>query len=305
MNHKIISIIIIFGLITVIPTVYGQLSIGSEAQQESIEVKINSDGEIGVKHIVSSSNMPSSVPLFIEVENEDDLNVKITNELGEEINSGIGYDGLGKITILVLPSKQNTIIEYNLENMKLENNLLTTEISYSKKFSVLFDEKTNLIFANDNIIFLEGKKGLSINGGGNMKIQFYSNESKIIKNVTWEENEFDVEIITDSEIEKFNFNQPEKSISFQVNDENKFVTITMSEELLGGPYVTLLDDEKIKYTKSIRDGGLVALNLKPETTGQVTIIGTTVIPEFSMFIPLIIGFMIILTVPAMRKFSLR
>ena len=42
-----------------------------------------------------------------------------------------------------------------------------------------------------------------------------------------------------------------------------------------------------------------------KTTGQVTIIGTTVIPEFSMFIPLIMGFMIILTVPAMRKFSLR
>jgi len=305
MNQKIISAIIIFSLITVVPTAYGQLTIGSEAKQELIEVKINSDGEIGVKHIVSSSNMPGSVPLFIEVENEDDLNVKITNELGEEVSSGIGYDGLGKITILVLPSKQSTIIEYNLENMKLENNLLTTEISYSEKFSVLFDEKTNLIFANDNFIFLEDKKGLSINGGGNIKIQFYSNESKIIKNVTWEENEFDVEIITDSEIEKFNFNQPEKSISFQVNDENKFVTITMSEELLGGPYVTLLDDEKIKYAKTIRDGGIVSLNLKPETTGQVTIIGTTVIPEFSMFIPLIMGFMIILTVPLMKKVSLR
>jgi hypothetical protein len=79
----------------------------------------------------------------------------------------------------------------------------------------------------------------------------------------------------------------------------------MSEELLGGPYVTLLDDEKIKYTKFVRDEGIVSLNLKPETTGQVTIIGTTVIPEFSMFIPLIMGFLIILTVPAMRKFSLR
>ena len=66
-----------------------------------------------------------------------------------------------------------------------------------------------------------------------------------------------------------------------------------------------IDDEKIKYTKFDRDGGIVSLNLKPETTGQVTIIGTTVIPEFSMFIPLIMGFIIILTVPAMRKFSLR
>ena len=79
----------------------------------------------------------------------------------------------------------------------------------------------------------------------------------------------------------------------------------MSEELLGGPYVILLDDEQIKYTKFVQKENIISLNLKPETTGQVTIIGTTVIPEFSMFIPLIMGFMIILTVPAMRKFSLR
>ena len=300
MKQKIISAIIIFGLLAVIPTVYGQLSLGSEAKQESVEVKINPDGEIKVKHIVSSSSMPGSVSLLIG----EISNLIITNELGEEINSGIANDGLGNESILVLPSKQNTVIEYNLENMKLNDNLFSREISYPQKLSVIFDESINLIFVNDNIIFLDDKKGISINGGGNVKIEFYPTESKIIEKATWEENEFDVEIITDSEIQSFNFNQPEKSISFQVNDENKFVTITMSEELLGGPYVTLLDDEKIKYTKFERDGGIVSLNLKPETTGQVTIIGTTVIPEFSMFIPLIMGFIIILTVPAMRKFSL-
>ena len=300
MKQKIISAIIIFGLLAVIPTVYGQLSLGSEAKQESVEVKINPDGEIKVKHIVSSSSMPGSVSLLIG----EISNLIITNELGEEINSGIANDGLGNESILVLPSKQNTVIEYNLENMKLNDNLFSREISYPQKLSVIFDESINLIFVNNNIIFLDDKKGISINGGGNLKIEFYSNESKIIEKATWEENEFDIEIITDSEIKDFNFDQPEKSISFQVNDENKFVTITMSEELLGGPYVTLLDDEKIKYTKFDRDGGIVSLNLKPETTGQVTIIGTTVIPEFSMFIPLIMGFMIILAVPAMRKFSL-
>ena len=301
MKQKIISAIIIFGLLAVIPTVYGQLSLGSEAKQESVEVKINPDGEIKVKHIVSSSSMPGSVSLLIG----EISNLIITNELGEEINSGVANDGLGNESILVLPSKQNTVIEYNLENMKLNDNLFSREISYPQKLSVIFDESINLIFVNNNIIFLDDKKGISINGGGNLKIEFYSNESKIIEKAIWEENEFDIEIITDSEIKDFNFDQPEKSISFQVNDENKFVTITMSEELLGGPYVTLLDDEKIKYTQFVRDEGIVSLNLKPETTGQVTIIGTTVIPEFSMFIPLIMGFIIILTVPAMRKFSLR
>ena len=301
MNIKIISAILIFGLITVIPTVYGQLTIGSELKQESIEVKINLDGEIDVKHVISSSKMPGSVPLFTG----DVSNLIVTNELGKKIESGIGNDGLGNESILVLPSKLTTIIEYNLENASLDDNLFSTEISYPKKFSVLFDESVELIFVNNSLIFLDNKKGISINGGGIVEIEFYNDESKIIKKVTWEENEFDVEIITNSEIQYFNFNQPEKSISFQVNDENKFVTISMSEELLGGPYVTLLDDEKIKYSKFVREGNVVSLNLKPETPGQITIIGTTVIPEFSMFIPLIMGFMIILMVPLMRKFTLR
>ena len=304
MNQKIISTIIIFGLLTVIPTVYGQLTLGGEAKQEVIEVKINLDGEISVKHIVSPSNTGSTLFLFENaIIPEDNLTGK--NEMGNETQLGIIDDGLGNKSIFVLPSKQNTIVEYNLKNMSLKDNLFNTEISYDEKFSMIFDKSIDLIFVNSNPVILDNKKGISIHGGGNVKIEFYENKSKIIKEAIWEENKFDIEIITDSEIEAFDFNQPEKSISFQVNDENKYMTITMSEELLGGPYVTLLDDEKIKHTKFIRDGGFVSLSFNPQETGQVTIIGTTVIPEFSMFIPLIMGFLIILTVPAMRKFSLR
>jgi hypothetical protein len=300
MNTKIISAILIFGLITLIPTVYGQLTIGTEAQQESIEVEINTSGEISVKHVVSSSQMPATLPLFIG----EISNLIITNELGEEIDSGIASDGFAPF-VLLLPSNQLTIVEYNLENANLNGNLFSTEILYPQTFSVIFDESINLIFLNNNIIFFDGKKGIAINGGGDAKIEFYSNESKIIEKATWEENEFDVEIISDLEIQSFNFSQPDKRISFQINDKNKPVTISMSEELLGGPYVTLLNDEKIEYSKYVRNGNIVSLNLNPETPGQITIIGTTVIPEFSMFIPLIMGFMIILTVPLMRKFTLR
>ena len=300
MNTKIISAILIFGLITLIPTVYGQLTIGTEAQQESIEVEINTSGEISVKHVVSSSQMPATLPLFIG----EISNLIITNELGEEIDSGIASDGFAPF-VLLLPSNQLTIVEYNLENANLNGNLFSTEILYPQTFSVIFDESINLIFLNNNIIFFDGKKGIAINGGGDAKIEFYSNESKMIEKATWEENEFDVEIISDLEIQSFNFSQPDKRISFQINDKNKPVTISMSEELLGGPYVTLLNDEKIEYSKYVRNGNIVSLNLNPETPGQITIIGTTVIPEFSMFIPLIMGFMIILTVPLMRKFTLR
>ena len=139
MNQKIISTVIIFSLVTVIPTAYGQLSLGSEAKQELIELKINLDGEIDVKHIVSSSNMPVTVPLFLG----EISNLIVKNHLGEEINSGAVNDVKGNLSVMVLPSKETTTIKYNLENMKLNDNLFFNNISYDKKFSVYFDESIN------------------------------------------------------------------------------------------------------------------------------------------------------------------
>ena len=299
MNKKILSIIAIFTLILVIPTANAQLTIGSEVKQELIEVKINDKGEVDVKHIVKASNMPGTAHLFSGTIS----NLVVTNEMGEEKQSGIANDGLGNQSVFVLPSKENSIIKYNLENIILKDNLFTTQISYAEKFSIVFDDQIEMIFVNNNVIFLENKKGISVNGGGEINVEFYSNSPKMIKEVRWEENKFDVEIVTDSKIENFNFDQTSKSISFEVNEENKYVTISMSEELLGGPYVILLDAEKIQYSKSEIDG-YVTLSMKPETTGEITIIGTTVIPEFSMFIPLIMGFLIILTVPFVKKINL-
>jgi len=299
MNHKVFSIIVIFSLILVIPIANAQLTIGSEVKQELIEVKINDKGEVDVKHIVKASNMPGTAHLFSGTIS----NLVVTNEMGEEKESGIANDGLGNQSVFVLPSKENSIIKYNLENIILKDNLFSTQFSYAEKFSIVFDDQIEMIFVNNNVIFLENKKGISVNGGGEINVEFYSNSPKMIKEVQWEENKFDVKIITDSEIENFNFDQTSKSISFEVNEENKHVTISMSEELLGGPYVILLDAEKIQYSKSEIDG-YVTLSMKPEATGEITIIGTTVIPEFSMFIPLIMGFLIILTVPFVKKINL-
>ena len=300
MNRKKIFIFVIFSLILVIPIANAQLTLGSEAKQKLIEIKINLKGEVDVKHIIKASNTPVTTHLFSGTTS----NLVITNEIGEEKELAIINDGLGNESILILPSKENSIITYNLENMILKDNLFTTQMSYSEKFSIIFDKEVELIFLNNNVIFLENKKGISINGGGEVKIQFYSNIPKMIKEVEWEENKFDVEIITYSKIDKFNFDQELKSISFEINEENKFVTINMSEELLGGPYVILLNDEQITYSKYSSKENHISLSMKPESSGEITIIGTTVIPEFSMFLPLIMGFLIILTLPLMRKVSL-
>ena len=305
MNKNIFLIVAVFSLILVIPMSHAQLTIGGNAEQKLIEMKLDIDGTVSVKHVVSSSNMPVTVQLFSGTIS----NLVIINEKGEDMfengaNAGIAYDPQGNQSIVIFPSKQNSIIEYNLESIIPEDNLLTIQTSYAETYSIIFSDEIEMIFLNNNIIFLENKKGVSLNYGGSATIQYYSNTPKIIKEVQWEENEFDVEIITDSKIDKFNFEQTSKSISFQVNEEDKFVTIIMSEELLGGPYLIFLDDEKIKFNKTMKNENNIVLNIKPEVSGEIVIIGTTVIPEFSMFIPLIMGFFIVLTMPLIKKINL-
>ena len=288
----------IFALIAV-PVANAQF--GAPAYQKSTHLIIDELNNIEAKHVIGFSNDPVMVNLFEGAITES---ITVTNEDGKELEFAIvGMSDYGAVTIF--SADKNTIIKYNLENMfRQSDNLLTLNIGYPKTFGILFSEKIDQIFLNNQIIQLGDKKGISINGGGYVNVDYYSKNLKHIEEVIWEENKFDVEIITDSEIDEFNFDQESKSISFQVNEKNKFVTISMEEELLGGPYVILLNDEKIKYTKSSSKENYVSLSMKPESPGEIIIIGTTVIPEFSMFLPLIMGFLIILTVPFMKKFSL-
>jgi hypothetical protein len=302
MKKEFYSIALLVALVTIIPTAEAQLSIGGEANQKLIEVELNKSEIINVKHVIDSSKIPVSIDLFDGAVIES---IIVTNDNGNEKEFGLIDDVTGNTSVTIFPSKQNSIIKYTLENAStFYDNMWTVRIQYSETFSIIFSEEIDLIFINNNFIKLDNKKGISANNGGNAIIQYYSEIPKTIEEVRWEENKFDVEIITNSKIDEFNFDQASKNITFQVNEKNKFVTISMYEELLGGPYVILLNDEKIEYNYSSNEN-YVSLSIKPNSSGEITIIGTTVIPEFSMFLPLIMGFLIILTVPFMKKFSLR
>ena len=302
MKLKIISIILIFGLISVIPISYGQLAIGSEAKQKSIELFVNKSEIIEAKHVIYPSKMPVTVNLFEGVEKNS---IETKDEEGNKIDAGINDDGKENLSITIFPTNTQTIIKYNItEQSSLMDNLWMIKAQYNETFSIIFTEEIEFIFLNNNLIPLENRDGVSVNGGGEVKVEYYSIIPKSIQKVQWEENKFDVKIMSDLKIERFNFDQESKSISFEINEKDQFVTIAIPQELLGGPYVVMLDDEKILYGKSFENENIVLLYMKPETVGQITIIGTTVIPEFSMFIPLIMGFMIILMVPLMRKFTL-
>jgi len=269
MNHQIYLIVLILALVTVIPTASAQLSVGEKANQKIIEVELNKLEIVNVNHIIAASSIPVSVNLFDGVITES---IIVTNDNGDEKEFGIVSFGESLQSITIFPSKSDSIIKYNLENAStLYENLWTARIGYSETFSVLFSEEIDFFFLNNSIIQLGNKNGILVNNGGNTIIQYYDKNPKIIKGVSLEEDKFNVEIITNSKIDKFNFDQESKSISFQVNEKNKFVTLNMEEELLDGPYGILLNDEKIQYTKSISKENYVSLSMKPQAVGEIII----------------------------------
>jgi len=269
MKNQICLIVLVLALVTVIPTASAQLSLGAEANQKLIEVKLNKSEIVNVKHVIAASSMPVNLNLFDGVIPES---IILTNDNGDGKEFGLVSDGKRNISITIFPSKSDIIIKYDLEDAStFYENLWTVRIEYSETFSVLFSKEIDLFFLNNNIIQLGNKNGISVNGGGDALIQYYDKIPKIIEEVSLEEDKFNVEIITNSKIDKFDFDQVSKNISFQVNEKNKFVTVTMEEELLGGPYTILLNDEKIKYTKSISKENYVSLSIKPKAVGEIII----------------------------------
>lgn len=297
MNSKICGFLAVLLIISIIPVAYAQISFGEKAIQKSVEVKINSVGDVHVKHIVKSSNVPKQIE-FID---GTVSNISVTNENNEEMQFVVIGDNDG---LMILPSKINSIVEYDLDDVLSQiDKVWTWDFRYLETTTFILPNEVDLLFSNERLVYLDGKKGINCHGC-QMILEYSIDEPKIYQNIKWEDKEFLVEMRSHSNIDEFTFDQPTKSITFDVSEKNRFVTTIIPLELLWGPYAVFLDDEKIYFNAYINNGTHVWLNIRPETTGEVTIIGTTVVPEFPIIAPLVIGFLVIVIVPLIRKVNL-
>ena len=297
--NKIIATFTIILLILVIPSVSAQqVNIGEKANQKSVIVTINETGDVHVVHTVNSANTPKQVELI----DGEIQNLIITNNEGEQ--KAVTIIG-NNDAVIIFPSGSDSIIEYDLRNvLLLKNNLWTLDFLYLETTNFIIPEELDLIFVNSKPVYLDNQKGISCHGC-QMIIEYAFNEPKNIINVNWGNKEFFVEITTFANIENFEFNQPTKEIKFNVNESNQFITTIIPLELLWGPYAVFLDDKKILFQDYKNNGTHVWINMRPDTAGEISIIGTTVVPEFPIIAPLAIGFLIIIMAPLIKKINLR
>lgn len=294
---RFIGLLVILLVLSVIPIANAQISIGEKAIQKSVKVMISSDGSVHVEHLVRSSNTPVQVELIYGTVS----NLSVTSVEGEEKQFSVVGDNMG---VLIFPSSEDSIVEYELQHVLSQiDNVWTWSFRYLETTSFFLPEEADLIFANEKPIFLDEKKGIACHGC-QMVLEYSIDEPKTLESVKWEDKEFLVEIRSHSSIDKFIFDQPTKRISFDVNQDDRFVTVIIPLELLWEPYSVFLNDEKIYFHQYINNGTHAWVNMRPDNSGEISIIGTTVVPEFQNIAPLIAGFLIVAILPVIRKFNL-
>lgn len=297
MNCQFIVFSIIVSLLIIIPAAYAQV-FEEQSKQRSIEVLINSLGEVHVKHVVDGLGFPNQIDL---IEGKI-VNLTVKDQEGNKIqHSMIGNnDGL-----IIFPSKEDVIVEYDLlDELTLKDNIWTMDFIYLKSTSFLFPD-VDLIFVNEKPVYLGEKKGIMCHGC-QMKLEYSMNEPKLYENVKIQDNEYLIEIRTWAEINQFNFDPGLGEISFELKGENAFVTTIIPIDFLSEPYQVFLDGEKILFHNYINNGTHVWLNMRPQNSGDISITGTVItdfgeieIPEEDKFpveyviVSIIIGIVVI------------
>ena len=71
------------------------------------------------------------------------------------------------------------------------------------------------------------------------------------------------------------------------------------------PYGVFTDEEKVLRHEYAVDESHVQLNIRPETAGTVRIIGTSVVPEFPLFVPLVLGMSMIMVLVFRKSLAAR
>ena len=302
MSLKSIFLIVIFCVsLAIISTADAQLGIGSPAQQKKVEVTIGEEGQVHVLHEVKKSNSAKSVRLI-----EGTMtNLQVIDVDGNEIEHGVSGGFGGDAIVTLFPTSEDVIIEYDLDKVMFQKNKITWtwHFLYLQTTTFIFPESVDLVFVNDSPVYLKDTKKFNCHGC-EMILEYVVDEIKSTEKVIWEDKEFEVEIWTSGEISSFNFNQPSKSISFDFDGSAHLVTLIIPLELLWSPYQALLDDEKIFAPVFQVDENHKGISLKPEGSGNISIVGTTVIPEFPIVIPLAIGITMVIAMQFRNKINL-
>ncbi|HUU47960.1 MAG TPA: hypothetical protein VMW55_04155 [Nitrosopumilaceae archaeon] len=266
MKNYFIIFLIIFTIV-IIPTANAQIP-GEDSKQKSVQVTISLTGEMQVKHVINDLDVPSQIDLI----NGTRSNLTVKDQEGNDVQFGQIGEGY---SLLILPSSEESVIEYDLdEKLILKDNVWTLDFLYLESTSFIFPEKVDLIFVNDQPAYLGEKNGILCHGC-QMILEYSLDEPKIFENIIIHDDEFLIEIRSWAKVDQFSFD-PSSGISFKVAGDDNFVTTILPVNLLSQPYQVYLDEKKIRFQNNFNNETHVWITMKPQNSGEVLITGTLI-----------------------------
>ncbi len=237
-------------------------------------------------------------------------NLNVTDVEGNNVE--FGTTGIKNLTgITIFSSQDDVIIEYDLQDvLNFEDGLWKWDYFNFETTKIIFPKDIDILFVNDRPVMLHDAQGITCYGRSqgvicDAFIEFIIDEPTINREIEWESKRFIVEVRTLTEISSFNFDQPTKRISFDVNEDNQLISLIIPLELLWSPYEVYLNEEKILKHEFFSNETHSWLNFRPENSGSIEIIGTTVVPEFPILAPLFIGISIVIALQLKNRLNLR
>ena len=120
---------------------------------------------------------------------------------------------------------------------------------------------------------------------------------------------FDVEYDFNRVLSTATIDEDQKSITFEIigepKTENHDLELLLPAALIDGPLVIWVDGEKFSDFESERDGDLNALIIPLEADSKIlTIVGTSVVPEFGSMVMVILGISVISLILFSQKFKI-
>ncbi len=267
---------------------FGQeLTVGVPAVQ-SVKITISEDGSAHIIHVVE----PNDTPQQLSIIGTDFDNLQVTDEDGAA--ALYAETGGKEASFVIFPSNLRVFVEYDLADaLTKKDNTWSWNYSYVASTSFFFPNTVDFVYTNGNPVDIAGLDGIRCHGC-QVKIEYELDKTEFAKQVKWEDKKFNVQIITRADLKSFEFDQPNKMITFEVKEANKHVTLIIPQELLWGPYEVFLNDEQIhKHERQYTDGHTI-LSITPNKTGKVEIIGVSAVPEFPIAAILVFGVAMVL-----------
>jgi hypothetical protein len=117
--------------------------------------------------------------------------------------------------------------------------------------------------------------------------------------IDWGASTYYITLLCNSTLSTFSFNQPSMNIRFNLTETTGtagYCSVTVPHQLLGGPYVCLLDDVVVSPATSSNATHTTLYFAYTHSSHQIEIVGTTVIPEFpALLAPALLLTVLVLT----------